>query len=215
MTIKQIALINIIKNLTLLLICVLCISVGLFNLPEGYTGLITIYCLTLIYVVLYAIELKFENSISELPVEKYYYLSYGFITRKSIRLLGFLGLSIFFMLTGKGLGLLGFALLIIFVTDSVAFIYKTVKQSYCIAFFANYLFWQQDYSQKIFASQIKEMEFRYDIFYLILNDKKILTIELDKIKASHREAFKSKMIDWIIRNKIECSIEAKEKLNIQ
>jgi hypothetical protein len=211
---KQVAIVNILKSLVLIVLCGLAFSIGVFGYPQGFFALFSIYILAIAYTVLYAIELKDNSFITESPIERYFYITYGFVAIKAIKLFALLGLSIFFLINGKGLSVLGFAILLIFVTDVIAFSYKLYKKSFCIALFANYVYMQLDFNKKIFVNQIKEIEFRYDIFYLVLKDKKVEIIELEKLQSNQREAFKTKFVEWIIRNKINCTEEAIVKLNI-
>jgi hypothetical protein len=211
---RQVAIINIFKSLVLIVLCGLAFSIGVFGYPKGFIALFGIYLLAIAYTVLYAMELKDNSFITEAPIERYFYITYGFVALKAIKLLALLGLSVFFLINGKGLGILGFAILLIFVTDVIAFIYKLSKKSFCIALFANYVYMQLDFNKKIFVTQIQEIEFRYDIFYLILKDKKVEVIELEKLQSKERETFKTKFVEWIVRNKINCTEEAINKLNI-
>ncbi len=212
---KQVAIINIFRSIVLFVLCGLAFSIGIFHYPQGFFALLSIYILAIAYTVLYAIELKDNSFIVEAPIERYFYITNGFIALKAIKLLALLGLSIFFLINKNGLGILGFAILLIFVTDTIAFIYKYNKKSYCIALFANYVYFQLDFSKKIFAHQINEVAFRYDIFYLILKDKKVEIIETEKLQSNDRTTFKNHFIEWIVRNKINCSEEAKVLLNIE
>jgi hypothetical protein len=212
---KQVAIVNIFKSLVLIVLCGLAFSIGVFGYPQGFIALFGIYILAIAYTVLYAVELKDNSFITESPIERYFYITYGFVAIKAIKLLALLGLSIFFLINGKGLGILGFAILLIFVTDVIAFAYKLYKKSFCIALFANYIYMQLDFNKKIFVNQIQEIEFRYDIFYLVLKDKKVEIIELEKLQNNERAAFKTKFVEWIVRNKINCTEEAVSKLNIK
>ncbi len=213
---KQNAIINIFRSLVLIVLCLLSFSIGVLKVPnaEDWLGLFSIYALALTYTILYAVELKNNNSLSDLPVDRYTYLTHGFIAIKSIRLLILLGLSIFFLVSGKGLSILGFAILLIFVTDSVAFFYKVYKKTYCIALFANYIYFQLDTSHKLFVSEIEEVECRYGIFYLILKDKKVKLIEMEKINANESDKFQKQLSDWMVRNKVKCTSDTKIALKI-
>jgi hypothetical protein len=211
---RHVAIINIFKSIVLIMLCGLAFSIGVFGHPQGFFALFGIYILAIGYTVLYAIELKDNSFITESPIDRYFYVTYGFVALKAIKLFALLGLSIFFLINAKGLGILGFAILLIFVTDVIAFIYKLYKKSFCIALFANYVYMQLDFNKKIFVNRIKEIEFRYDIFYFVLKDKKVEIIELEKLQSHQRDAFKTKFVEWIIRNKINCTAEAISKLNI-
>ncbi len=213
---KQNAIINIFRSLVLILLCLLSFSIGVLKYPSinSWLGLSSIYALAIAYTILYAIELKNNSSMADIPVERYAYTTYGFIALKAIRLMALLGLSIFFLVTGRGLSILGFALLLIFVTDSVAFFYKISKKTYCIALFANYIYFQLEASKKLFVTEIQEIESRYDIFYIILKNKKVKLIEMEKINFEARGKFQKQFSEWIVRNKVKCTLETKTVLNI-
>jgi DNA-binding NarL/FixJ family response regulator len=68
--------------------------------------------------------------------------------------------------------------------------------------------------EKIFASHVVSIEFRYDNFYLTLKSNKVKMIQLDLIKEGERTIFKSKFIHWALRNNLQFTKEAKEKLEI-
>ena len=81
-----------------------------------------------------------------------------------------------------------------------------------MSLFANYVLISLEGEQKIFASQIESVEYRYDIFYLKLKDKKTVALETDRLFENQKQIFTEKMVQWVMRNQLEFTAEAKAKL---
>ena len=99
---------------------------------------------------------------------------------------------------------------IIALTEIIITILKYYQRLCFVNLYANYILIAKEKMEKIFASEIENMEYRHDIIYVVKKDKKTVTVK--GYSVIERIAFLNKVKEWIINNKIVISSESFQKL---
>ena len=204
--------ISLFKQLTLLVALVVTSSYLFIGVPNGNTLFILQIMLGVLYLSFSVAEFSTKLAKMNMPFDRFFYLPYDVISHKIIRLGAFAIAGGVLWVSSSGLMFLASLLFIIIITDLLVFILKVVQRVYYMSLFANYVLISLEKEQKIFASQIEMVEYRYDIFYLKLKDKKTVALETDRLLENQKQIFTEKMVQWVLRNQLEFTEEAKAKL---
>ncbi len=204
--------ISLFKQLTLLVALIATSSYLFIGLPNGNTLFILQIVFGVLYLSFSVAEFSTKMAKMNMPFDRFFYLPYDVISHKLIRLGAFAIAGGVLWISSSGLMFLASLLFIIIAADLLVFILKVVQKVYYMSLFANYVLISLEKEQKIFASQIEMVEYRYDIFYLKLKDKKTVALETDRLLESQKQIFTEKMVQWVLRNQLEFTEEAKVKL---
>jgi hypothetical protein len=183
-----------------------------FHIPDQFTLLILQIVFGGLYIFFSIAEVGKQLAKSNMPYDRFFYLPFSVITNKTIKLGAFTIACCVLFLSKSTLVFLAGLLLMIIVADIFVFILRVQKKVYYVSLFSNYILFAQEDERKIFASHIKIIEYRYGIFYMELNNGKIYTIEVARIKNSDQTIFIEKFVLWVVCNKLHFTDEAKEKL---
>jgi hypothetical protein len=204
--------ISLFKQLALLVALIATSSYLFIGVPYGNTLFILQIILGILYLSFSVAEFSTKLAKMNMPFDRFFYLPYDVISHKLIRLGAFAIAGGVLWISSSGLMFLASLLFIIIAADLLVFILKVVQKVYYMSLFANYILISLEKEQKIFASQIEMVEYRYDIFYLKLKDKKTVALETDRLLESQKQIFTEKMVQWVLRNQLEFTVEAKAKL---
>ena len=204
--------ISLFKQLALLTALVATSSFLFIGVPNGKTFLLLQIILGVLYLSFSVAEFSTKMAKMNMPFDRFFYLPYDVVSHKLIRLGAFAIAAGVLWISSSGLMFLASLLFVIIITDLLVFILKVVQKVYYMSLFANYILISLEKEQKIFASQIEMVEYRYDIFYLKLKDKKTIALETDRLLEKQKQIFTEKMVQWVLRNQLEFTAEAKTKL---
>jgi hypothetical protein len=204
--------ISLFKQLTLLVALIVTSSYLFIGVPNGNTLFLLQIGLGILYLFFSVAEFSTKLAKMNLPFDRFFYLPYDVISHKLIRLGAFAIAGGVLWISSSGLMFLAGLLFIIIIADLLVFILKIVQRVYYMSLFANYVLISLEGEQKIFASQIDSVEYRYDIFYLKLKDKKTVALETDRLAEGQKQIFTEKFVQWALRNQLEFTVEAKAKL---
>jgi len=200
------------KYLVLLLALVGTVSNLIFKIPDKNNTIILLIVFAAIYIFLSIAEFLNNLAKSHLPYERFSYLPFSVVGLKTIRLGIFIIMGTVLFLSQSPLIYLGSLVLIILMADLLVFVLRISKKVYYISLFANYILFALEDETKLFASQIEEIEYRYEIFYLKTKNKKAYPIVLARLPKQERAVFTEKLVIWVVCNKLNFTPEAKEKL---
>jgi|ERR1700761_605011 len=204
--------ISLFKQLALLVALVVTTSYLFTGIPNGNTLFILQIGLGILYLFFSVAEFSTRLAKMNLPFDRFFYLPYNVISHKIIRLGAFGIAGGVLWISSSGLIFLAILLFMIIVSDILVFILKIKQRVYYMSLFANYVLISLEGEQKIFASQIESVEYRYDIFFLKLKDKKTVALETDRLTENQKQVFTEKFVQWVLRNQLEFTAEAKAKL---
>ncbi|HEX7414315.1 MAG TPA: hypothetical protein VF411_09765 [Bacteroidia bacterium] len=204
--------ISLFKQLTLLLALSFTISYLLVRIPGKKAMIISQIVLGLVYLFLSVAEFSTKLAKMNLPFDRFFYLPHSVISNKAIRLGAFAIAGGVLWVSSSSLIFLAGLLFIIIASDALVFLLKIKQKIFYLSLFANYVFISLERDRKVFASQIASVEYRYDIFFLTLKDKKTIPIVTDRMAESQKQLFTSTFVAWVLRNKLEFTAEAKVKL---
>ena len=204
--------ISLFKQFSLLIALIVTSSYLFVGIPNGNTLFVLQIGLGVLYLFFSVAEFSTKLAKMNLPFDRFFYLPYNLISHKLIRLGAFAISGGVLWISSSGLKFLAILLFIIILSDVIVFILKIVQKAYYMSLFANYVLISLEGEQKIFASQIESVEYRYDIFYLKLKDKKTVALETDRLFENQKQIFTEKMVQWVMRNQLEFTAEAKAKL---
>ncbi len=173
--------ISLFKQLTLLAALIATSSYLFIGTPNGNTLFILQIVFGVLYLSFSVAEFSTKMAKMNMPFDRFFYLPYDVISHKLIRLGAFAIAGGVLWISSSGLMFLASLLFIIIAADLLVFILKVVQKVYYMSLFANYVLISLEKEQKIFASQIEMVEYRYDIFYLKLKDKKTVALETDRL----------------------------------
>ncbi|HXD94830.1 MAG TPA: hypothetical protein VNX01_16600 [Bacteroidia bacterium] len=204
--------ISLFKQLALLVALIVTSSYLFIGVPNGNSLFLLQIGLGILYLFFSVAEFSTKLAKMNLPFDRFFYLPYDVISHKLIRLGAFAIAGGVLWISSSGLMFLAGLLFIIIIADLLVFILKIVQRVYYMSLFANYVLISLEGEKKIFASQIESVEYRYDIFYLKLKDKKTVALETDRLAEGQKQIFTEKFVQWALRNQLEFTVEAKAKL---
>ncbi len=203
---------SLIKYLALLAVLMATVSNMLYKIPDNTNTLILLLAFAGVYIFFSITEFLNTLAKSQLPYDRFFYLPYSVVAHKAIKLGAFVITAVILLLSETNLVYLGSLVLIILLSDLLVFALRLSKKVYYISLFANYILYALEEESKVFASQITEVEFRYEIFYLKTKDNKAYPIELGRLPKADRAVFTEKLVLWVVCNKLNFTPAAKEKL---
>jgi hypothetical protein len=204
--------ISLLKQLTLLVALLITVSFLLFSNPSGSTLFLLQIGLGLFYLIFSIAEFSGSLAKMNLPFDRFFYLPYYVISNKLIKLGAYALAAGVLWVSATELVSISVLLFIIIAADLLVFVLRIQQKVYYISLFANYILISLENEQKIFASSIEIIEYRYDIFYLKLKDKKIVLLETERVAENQKEIFTEKFMQWALRNQLPFTEEAKQKL---
>jgi hypothetical protein len=202
---------SLLKNIVLLSALVATVSNLLFKTPDRNTLLILQIVFGTAYVGFSIAEFLSQVQKASLPYDRFFYLPFNVISTKVIKLGAFLIACVVLSFSTTLIFLAGL-LVSVLVSDLLIFLLRLKQKVYYISLFANYVLFSLEEERKVFASQIKTIEYRYEFFYLKLKNNKIYDIDTNRLDKRNKHLFTEKFVRWGLLNRLEFTEEAKEKL---
>ena len=144
------------------------------------------------------------------------YFTQGMVTKKVIRIGSFMIASGILLFSGLKVMLFGVVLLAMLSGDVAGLLMGLKHRMYYVYFEEKSIVFVEDQVKRIFASHIKEIEYRYEIFYLTLKNDQVRLIEMARIEGEEdRKAFIQEFIFWATTYQLPFTEEAKQKLGIR
>ena len=200
------------KNLTLLILFVF-ILLNVFYGWAGMNAIVTLqFAIGIIYLTLAVADYMQRNSASVLPEERFKYITNGLIAIKAIKLFAFTGVAIGLYLMGTRLQAISGIIVILVCGELSVFIFRLARKNYFISFFDKYILFAMESDVKIFARQIKSIEYRYEMFFLTKENNHVQVIELDKLLGIKKQQFIERLVAWAKSNEVAFTDEAKISL---
>jgi hypothetical protein len=165
----------------------------------------------LAYVFLSCYEYLNAHYQAQVPVERYSYFPYRFFMFGIFKIGAYILFAIMLWTAGSRIQYLYPICLLVAITEVVVMLLRYKKRLCFVCLYANYLYVSQSRLFKVFANELREVEFRHNILYFIKKDNTTFLVKLDEVE--HSEKFKSSIQEWINRNGVALSAEAKSKWN--
>lgn len=203
-------LISILKNAILLIVVV----VSIVSFLNGYLNWRELLAMQLglgfIYVFLSCYEYLNASYKANLPVTRYAYFPYSFFMYKILKASFFASFALMLLTSGTRVKYLYPICFIIAATELIVMVLRYQKRLCFVSVYANYLLFSKHILFKIFASEIKSIEFRHGIFYIIKKDNRSEDIRV--VNIENKEEFTNSMVNWIEKNAVTMSNESQESL---
>jgi hypothetical protein len=198
------------KNLVLLSILAITVLTFLNRSMSWQSLIIMQLVLGLIYAFLSYYEYNNASYKASLPMARFPYYPGGFFMFRAIKIGMFLMFAIVLANVPSVVKILYPICLIIALTEIIISVLK-YKQNLCyISIFANYILVARENTEKIFANELANLEYRHDIIYLVKKDKKTTVIKVFSIKD--RKIFLKKINEWVLNNKVTITEESALRL---
>lgn len=176
--------------------------------------LIAILSLILLYLVTDAIEIKNRKQKRLASgILTYNYFTLGYLTKRIIKAGGF-AIAMGVLLNAETkvfvLGILSGGILIseivnLMITYNFGELYLKLEKS---------IIYISENDKRIPSHHIKDINYRYGIFYLTLKNNKVYLIDSSRFNNDEKDRFKTHFISWIVSNEIAVPQETAELLNI-
>lgn len=165
----------------------------------------------LVYVFLSCYEFLNSSYRALIPVNRYIYTPYIFYTRSFLKIGFFVSVSIMLLTSQTRMFYLYPICLIIAITEGIVLLLRLKRKLLFINMYANYLLISLFTIQKIFASEIEKVEFRHEIFFIVLKNGKSKSIKLMNIHD--KKAFVANFAKWLVQNKVSTGDNLTLKMN--
>ncbi len=200
------------KNLLLIALVI----VSVFNFFYGWFSfhdLLSIQILVgLVYVFLSCYEYLNASYMANVPMQRYAYYPYRFFVFSVLKIGAYLLCAGVLWRAGSRIQYLYPICIIIALTELVIMALRYKKRLCFVSVYANYVFVSQTRQSKVFASEIERIEYRHHILYLVKKNKTTFSFKIEEIENGTQ--FLNVMREWLYRNGVTISNEAKEKLGI-
>lgn len=202
--------ISLLKNILLVVLVVLTI-LSFWNGMFKWKDLLGIQILIgLLYIFLSYYELSNTVYKASLPLKRYGYFPYSFFMFKTIKAFFFISFALMLISSGTKVKYLYPICLIIAAAELIVMFFKYSRKLCFVSFYANYLLFSKNTMFQIFASEIESVEFRHEIFYIVLKNKGAEDVRL--MNVENKDQFISDLLNWLEKNSIQLNEESKLNL---
>jgi hypothetical protein len=170
--------------------------------------------LSLFYILIAVAGNLSQTQKTSKKANSFVYYTPGLLTKKAIRIGGYAIAAGILLFSGIKVLLFGILLLAMLLSELAGLWISLKNDLYFLYFDGKALVFQQDQVSRIFATHIREIEYRYEIFYLTLSNNQVKMVETQKVKESSRADFIKEFVNWALTNDIPFTEEAKGKLKI-
>ena len=199
------------KNLVLMVLLAITL-LSFFNRILNWNDLLLVQALTgLFYIFLSYYEYNSTAYKAQLPIERYAYYPGSFFLIRAFKIGIYLLFGGVLATSSSAIKFLYPICFIIALTEIIITVLKYYQRLCFVNLYANYILIAKEKMEKIFASEIENIEYRHDIIYIVKKNKKTTTVKGFSVKE--RMEFLKKTKDWIVNNKIAISSESFQKLN--
>ncbi|MCD6065714.1 MAG: hypothetical protein K0S33_540 [Bacteroidetes bacterium] len=198
------------------LLAALCVCVYVLLIRNSFTWpmLYLVLGLSLFYILIAVAGNLSQTQKTSKKANSFVYYTPGLLTKKAIRIGGYAIAAGILLFSGIKVLLFGILLLAMLLSELAGLWISLKNDLYFLYFDGKALVFQQDQVSRIFATHIREIEYRYEIFYLTLSNNQVKMVETQKVKESSRADFIKEFVNWALTNDIPFTEEAKGKLKI-
>jgi hypothetical protein len=183
-----------------------------FTALQPSTCYYTAGALAIIYLIVGAYEILQNENKLEGELIRFVYQPFIILTKKLLRICLFMIIAVILIAPETTVYELEPAVGTLVISEILFLLISLKRKKFNIAFFADYIFFSQEKEKKIFAPEILHVEYRYEIFYLVLHNKQTFKINPEYIPAESRKPFHDYFMEWTDKNAVQFTLEAKEKL---
>jgi hypothetical protein len=198
------------KNLVLITLVVLTVMSIFRYVVDNSTLLILQVVMGLVYTLLSYFEYNNTAYKAMLPVERFSYYPGSFYALRAIKIGIYLTFALLLAFSPSGVKILYPVCLAMALTEIVISLLKYYKKLCFVNVYANYILIALEEMEKVFATEVENVEFRHEIFYLIKKNGKSVNIKTFSIQD--KDIFINKMKDWIVNNDVKISEESAQRL---
>lgn len=145
-------------------------------------------------------------------IARFSYLPSFLISKRIIRIAIFLAIAVLLMLPGTRNRRIQPMVQTVWVGELIFFLAGWRLKKFSILFYTDSMYFIQEKETRIFSEEIKHVEYRYDIVYLVLKNGGTIKIDPDFAEGGEQEALKLATLQWLVSQKAAFTAEAVEKL---
>jgi hypothetical protein len=164
------------------------------------------------YFIVGAYEVKLKNKRITPGYFRVSYLPYIVISKRVIRIFFFLIMAALLSAPETRVAWLIPLPLVIAAGEIIFFCISVAGKFFGVLFYGDQLFFLQDRERRIFASEVKHVEYRYENFYLVLHSGGTFMINPEFIPVEQRLPFRHEFLKWTRSNSILFTDEAIQKM---
>ncbi len=205
----------IVKYLFLLAALVLSVYVLAIKNSFTWTMFYTVAILSICYVMVAVVEFLNSAKRQKAAAKVFTYFTQGTMSKKAIRIGGFMIASAILLFSGMKVLLFGIVLIALLITEVVSLWVKLKNKMYYVYFEEKAIVINDDQVKRVFASHVSEIEYRHEIFYLTLKNNQVRTLDTERVQESERKEFINEFIFWANTYELPFTGEAKEKLELK
>jgi hypothetical protein len=200
----------IIKNLVLIVIVILTILSYWSHVLNVHQLQVTQWSLGVLYILFTYIEFSNPAYRASLPAERFAYYPGSFFMFRIIKIALFLMFGILLLFVPSVIWILYPICFIIAISEIMVGVIKYVRRLSFVSVGENYVMIARESIEKIFASELENVEYRHDILYFVKKDRKTSVVKVFSVKE--HDEFLSKIKSWINKNNVRISAESLERL---
>ncbi|MDP2387021.1 MAG: hypothetical protein Q8M29_11655 [Bacteroidota bacterium] len=205
----------IVKYLFLLAALLLSVYVLLVKNSFTWTMFYGVALFSACYVLVAVIESFYSVKQKKASGKIFTYFTQGTMSKKAIRIGGFMIASGILLFSGMKVLLFGIVLFSVLLTEILNLWVKLKNKMYYVYFEEKAIVFNDDQVRRIFASHVSEIEYRYNIFYLTLKNDQLRMIDTERVGENERKEFIKEFIFWATTYQLAFTGEAKEKLELK
>ena len=198
------------KNLVLITLVVLTVMSIFRYVVDNSTLLILQVVMGLVYTLFSYFEYNNTAYKAMLPVDRFSYYPGSFYALRAIKIGIYLTFALLLAASPSGVKILYPVCLAMALTEIIISLLKYYKKLCFVNVYANYILIALEEMEKIFVTDLENVEYRHDIFYLVKKNGKTTSIKTFSIQD--KDIFINKMKDWIVNNDVKISEESAARL---
>jgi hypothetical protein len=192
---------NIFKNVLLLIATIISLLILLIKNSYSSTVFYTTLFLSILYIFFHVLIFLKERKKYIEDQNRYPYYTLGFVTKRIIFIGAAIIVSAVLFFSGNKVVLFGILTSTLLLAEVFSMIFMLSNNFLFIEIKDNKFFISESKSQ-ILSTHIKEIDFRHEIFYIILKNNRTFIIEINRIQNNKVESFKQSFTNWIYKNNL-------------
>ncbi len=201
---------NILKNL-----CLLALAAGAVLPFVGYKLIFDIdaklISLSIVVVLLLSV-LEYTFSKPKVNTKKYTYVNDSMLVRKFVVILFLVVAALIFYFSSEFFAMLVLCISCIVAAELAIVVIKLIGKDFFISVDNEFITVNSTKNTRIYSTSIKEIEYRYESFYIQLKNGKVNLIDTKKIAETDITSFIEEMKQFITRNNVMVNEESRLNL---
>jgi hypothetical protein len=200
----------IIKNLILVGIVLLTVMSYWSHVLNVQQLQLTQWSLGILYILFTYIEFSNPGYKASLPAERFAYYPGSFFMFRIIKTSLFLMFGILLLFVPSVIWILYPICFIIAISEIMVGIIKYVRRLSFVSVGENFVIIARENIEKIFASELENVEYRHDILYFVKKDRKTSVVKVFSVRE--HDEFLAEIKSWISKNTVKISSESLDRL---